>query len=265
VAAHTPPESWTAITREVSPAFASCELTHQSRVPIDVDRARAQHDAYENALEDAGCRIERLAAGAGMPDSVFIEDAAVVFDELAVVTRPGAESRRTETAAVGEALAPHRPVATITAPGTLDGGDVLAAGRRVFVGVSTRTNRRAIAQLRAMLAPHRYTVCEVEVRGVLHLKSAVTALADDVLLINPELIPASAFTGFECLAVDAAEPMAANVLRLRDRLIVPKSFPRTAERLAKRGHAVVPVDVSELQKAEGAVTCCSLIIKGHGR
>ncbi|HYM24898.1 MAG TPA: arginine deiminase family protein [Vicinamibacterales bacterium] len=250
----------TAITREVSPAFARCELTHLRRVPIDVDLARAQHDAYENALEDAGYRIERLTAGADMPDSVFIEDAAVVFDELAVVTRPGAASRRAETAAVAEALARHRPVSAIAAPGTLDGGDVLAAGRRVFVGVSTRTNREAIAQFRALLSPHRYTVCEVEIRGVLHLKSAVTAVADDALLINPDLIPASPFAGFECVAVDPSEPMAANVLRLRDRLVVPESFPRTAERLAKRGYTVVPVDVSELQKAEGAVTCCSLIL-----
>jgi len=256
-----------AMTREVSPSFDRCELTHLGRTPIDVDRARAQHDAYENALEDAGYIIERLPSTAAMPDSVFIEDAAIVFDEVAVVTRPGAASRRAETEAVAGALARYRPVATIAAPGTIDGGDVLvvaggAGSRRVFVGVSTRTNRDAIDQLRRTLAPHRYTVCGVEVRGCLHLKSAVSAIGDDVLLINPALVSPALFAGCEAVAVDEREPMAANAVRLRDRLIYPTSFPRTAERLAQRGFNVVTVDVSELQKAEGAVTCCSLIIAG---
>ena len=253
-----------AITREVSPAFADCELTHLSRVPIDVDVARAQHDAYENALEDAGYRIDRLPASHGdavMPDSVFIEDAAIVFDELAIVTRPGAPSRRAETAAVADALARYRNVCTIQAPGEMDGGDVLVTGRRVFVGVSTRTNREAIAQMRQMLAPHGYTVSGVDVVGFLHLKSAVTAIGDDVLLINPMLVATSAFSGSEFVAVDEREPMAANALRLHDRLIVAAAFPRTAERLSKRGMNVVAVDVSELAKAEGAVTCCSLLIR----
>jgi len=250
-----------AITREVSPAFAQCELTHLRRVPIDVDLARAQHDAYENALEDAGCRIDRVPADASMPDSVFIEDAALVFDELAVVTRPGAASRRAETPAVAEALARYRPVCTIQAPGTMDGGDVLTTGRRVFVGVSTRTSRDAIAQLARMLAPHGYSVHEVDVRGCLHLKSAVTAIGDGVLLINPSLVSKAAFADCELVDVDAREPMAANAVRLRDRVIYPTSFPRTAERLVQRGLNVVTVDVSELQKAEGAVTCCSVILR----
>jgi dimethylargininase len=250
-----------AMTREVSPAFARCELTHLSRKPIDVDDARAQHDAYENVLEDAGYRIDRLQADTTMPDAVFIEDAALVFDELAIVTRPGAASRRGETAAVADALARYRSICTIQAPGTMDGGDVMVAGRRVFVGVSTRTNRDAIAQLRRMLSPHAYSVHEIDVRGCLHLKSAVTAVADDLLLINPSLVEKTAFAGFDFVEIDSEEPMAANAVRLRDRLIYPSAFPRTAERLAARGLKVVGVDVSELQKAEGAVTCCSLLIE----
>jgi dimethylargininase len=250
-----------AMTREVSSAFADCELTHLGRVTIDVDVARAQHDAYENALEDAGYRIERLPAAADMPDAVFIEDAAIVFDELAIVTRPGAASRRAETAAVAEALARHRSVCTIQPPGTIDGGDVLVIGRRVFVGVSTRTNLDALAQMRRMLAPHGYTVIDVAVRDCLHLKSAVTAVADALLLINPAWIPPSAFPGCDVVAVDDRESMGANVLRLRDRLIAAAAFPRTAERLTKRGLSVVTVDVSEIAKAEGAVTCCSLIME----
>jgi dimethylargininase len=249
------------LTREVSSGLARCELTHLARTPIDGGLARAQHAQYEHALRDAGFAVERLAAGPEMPDSVFIEDIAVVFDELAVVTRPGAASRRIETAAVAAALARHRPIHEIRAPGTVDGGDVLVAGRRVFIGRSTRTNDAAIDQMRTVLAPFGYTVTGVEVTGCLHLKSAVTALADDVLLANREWIDMAAFGDLEIVDVDAREPMAANVLRLADRVIYPIAFPYTARRIGDRGVRVHAVDVSELAKAEGAVTCCSLILR----
>src|SRR5947208_12846772 len=224
-----------AITRAVSPAMEACELTHLPRVPIDVELARAQHRAYEQALSNAGYRVERLDTGPDMPDSVFVEDIAVVLDELAIITRPGAESRRRETPAVAEALAAYRPLHVIQPPGTVDGGDVLVAGRRVFIGRSSRTNDPAIAQMRQLLGPRGYTVCDTEVRGCLHLKSAVTALDDDLLLVNREWIDAAAFGGFSFVEVDPEEPAAANALRLADRLMVSASFPRTAERLRRRG------------------------------
>lgn len=250
-----------ALTREVSPGLGDCELTHLARVPIDVDLARAQHRSYEQALRDAGCSVEHLDASPDMPDSVFVEDIAVVFDELAIVTRPGAASRRAETAAVASALARYRSVQMIQAPGTVDGGDVLVAGRRVFVGRSTRTNDAAVEQIRQMLTPFGYTVCGVEVTGCLHLKSAVTALGGDLLLANPDWIDRAAFAGFELVEVDPLEPMAANALRVDDRVIYPTAFPRTAERIARRGLRLELIDASELAKAEGAVTCCSLIIR----
>ena len=239
--------------------MASCELTHQARVPIDLDRARAQHRDYEQALVDAGCRVERLPAGPDMPDAVFVEDIAVVFDELAIIARPGAESRRVEVPAIAAALEPHRPLSFIELPGTLDGGDVLVTGRRVYVGVSSRTNRQAIAMMHQALAPHRYTVCAVEVRGCLHLKSAVTSVADDTLLVNPSWIARDALGGFDLVEVDPSEPAAANALRVGETVIFPSAFPRTAERLAKRGVTLRLVDASEVAKAEGAVTCCSVI------
>lgn len=241
--------------------MGDCELTHLARVPIDVDLARAQHRSYEQALRDAGCSVEHLDASPDMPDSVFVEDIAVVFDELAIVTRPGAASRRAETAAVASALARYRSVQMIQAPGTVDGGDVLVAGRRVFVGRSTRTNDAAVEQMRQMLTPFGYTVCGVEVTGCLHLKSAVTALGGDLLLANPDWIDRAAFAGFELVEVDPLEPMAANALRVDDRVIYPRAFPRTAERIARRGLRLELIDASELAKAEGAVTCCSLIIR----
>ena len=250
-----------ALTREVSASIARCELTHQTRVPIDLDAARAQHAAYERALADAGYRVVRLPTADEMPDSVFIEDIALVVDELAVMTRPGAESRRVERAAVADALRPYRRIAAIRPPGTLDGGDVMRIGTRLFVGLSTRTNREGIDQLRRLLTPHGYTVDAVTINGVLHLKSAATAASDEVVVVNPRWIPQDAFEGYEQIEVDAREPMAANVLRLSDRLIVASAFPRTAERLAARGFRLATVDASELAKAEGAVTCCSVIIE----
>src|SRR5262245_51020868 len=259
-----------ALTREVSAALAACQLTHLERVQIDVDRARAQHAAYEQALRRAGCTVERLPATADMPDSVFIEDIAVVLGELAIVTRPGAESRRGEVPVVAEALGRHRSartiqpprtVGTMKRPGTSDGGDVLVVGRRVFIGRSTRTNADAIDQMRRLLTPFGYTVWEASVRGCLHLKSAVTALGEDVLLANQTWLDESPFADFDVLGVDPAEQMAANALRVGDRVIYPTAFPRTAERLAARGFHLELVGASELAKAEGAVTCCSLIIE----
>lgn len=251
-----------ALTREVSAALGACELTHLARVPIDVELARSQHAQYERALADAGYRVERLPGDPAMPDCVFVEDIAIVFDEVAVVTRPGAASRRAEVPVVAAALASYRDVKYIEAPGTIDGGDVLVAGRRVFVGRSSRTNGDAVAQLRRFVAPFGYAVSEIDVGGCLHLKSAVTALSDEALIVNPDWVDAAAFAGFELVAVDPREPAAANVLRLADRMIVQSAFPRTAERVAARGVRVEAVDAGELAKAEGAVTCCSLIVRG---
>ena len=249
-----------AITRAVSPGLGACELTHLARVPIDVDLARAQHRAYETALIDGGCLVERLDTSADMPDSVFVEDIAIVFDELALITRPGAESRRRETSAVAGALAAYRTLHAIQPPGTVDGGDVLVVGRRVFVGRSSRTNEAAVVQMRHLLEPLGYTVTDTVVRGCLHLKSAVTALAHDRLLVNREWIDMATFDGFTLVDVDPAEPSAANALRLADRIVLSASFPRTAERVARAGLQTHLVEATEVAKAEGAVTCCSLIV-----
>ena len=256
----TPMPDAVAITRAVSPALADCELTCQARVPIDVDRARAQHGAYEQALAAAGYRVERLDSDAAMPDSVFVEDLAIVFDELAILTYPGASSRRREMPAIAAALALYRPLREIQPPGTVDGGDVLVVGRTVYVGCSTRTNEAAAVQMRGILEPFGYTVVPTEVRGCLHLKSAVTALDRETLLVNRSWIDPGAFGGFALVEVSPEEPSAANVLRLGDRVIAAQAFPRTADRIAALGLRVELVDASELAKAEGAVTCCSLIV-----
>lgn len=253
-----------ALTREVSPAIARCELTHLLRVPIDFEVARQQHESYERALSDLGCSVHRLAASDDMPDSVFIEDAAVVFDELAIETRPGAESRRLETTAVGTVLTRHRRVHPIEAPATLDGGDVLVVARRVFVGVSGRTNAAGVDQMRRILAPFGYTVEAIDVHGCLHLKSAVSALDQCTVLVNPGWVDALRFRDFAVIEIDPSEPFAANALRIGDTVIHAREFPRTRSRLEQAGILVRQVDAGELAKAEGGVTCCSLIVGRSG-
>lgn len=239
-----------------------CELTHLARQPIDLDLARAQHAAYEECLRALGCTIHRLPAAPDHPDSVFVEDCAVVLDELAIVARPGAASRRGETVAVEEVLASLRPVARIEVPGTLDGGDLLRAGRTLLVGRSSRTNAEGIEQLRRLTDPFGYSVVPVEVHGCLHLKSAVTQVAPGLLLVNLDWIPAEPLREFDCIDIDPREPFAANALRIGDGVVYPLAFPRTRERLEARGITVHAIDLSELAKAEGAVTCCSLIVDG---
>ena len=252
-----------AITREVTPAIARCELTHLSRAAIDVERARRQHARYEDVLTSLGCLVERLPSPRNLADAVFVEDTAVVLDEIAILTRPGAESRRAEVPPVEHALKRHRAVARIEPPGTLDGGDVLRVGRSIFVGRSSRTNDVAIVQLRAIVEPFGYELEPVDVRGCLHLKSAVTAIDDHVLLMNRAWLPAQAFPRFDIVEVDPSEPYAANALRVGESVVHPAAFPRTRGRLRALDVAVVIVDVSELAKAEGAVTCGSLIFEAR--
>lgn len=251
-----------ALTREVSSAITRCELAHLPRAPIDVDVARAQHRAYEQCLAAAGCTVVRLDAGPEMADSVFIEDTAIVFDEVAIVTRPGAPSRRQETPAVAEALARYRVLQRIEAPATADGGDVLVVDRTVFVGCSSRTNAAAIDQMRQFLGSYGYTVAAVSVSGCLHLKSAVTRVADDRLLINREWISTEPFSAFDLIDVHPAEPYGANALLVGGEVVYATSFPRTRERLEAREVRLRAIDVSEIAKAEGALTCCSLVFAG---
>ena len=249
-----------ALTRAVPQSITRCELTHLDRNPIDVELAREQHQVYEAALTDAGCRIERLPAADDLSDSVFVEDTAIVVDEIAIITRPGAESRRPETTSTAAALRNYRELVFIEEPAILDGGDVLRIGRKVFVGQSTRTDAEGFRQLSDALIPFGYSVQAVTPRGCLHLKSAVTAFSDDGVVINPEWVDASVFDGMQVITVDPSEPSAANVLRIGDVVLCAAAFPRTAQRLRDAGVNVRKVDVSELAKAEGALTCCSVVV-----
>jgi dimethylargininase len=250
-----------AITRQISPRFQECELTHLDRQPIELDLARTQHHEYEAALRDLGCEVISLPPEPDLPDSVFVEDVALVFDEAAIITRLGADSRKAETESIARALSPYRPLLTIEAPGTLDGGDVLCVGKTVYIGLSSRSNQSAVEQTQQFLAPYSYTVKGVEVTGCLHLKSAVTQVSEDTLLINPAWVDRSIFEAMKFIEVDEGEPSAANAVWINSAIIYPTSFPKTQRRLKEAGLQLKIVNATEVAKAEGAVTCCSLIFR----
>lgn len=248
-----------AITRQVSRSIMRCELTFLARVPIDLERARQQHAQYEAALKDLGVAVLSLPEEPDLPDSVFVEDTALVLDEVAIITRPGAASRRAETELIARVLAPFRELRQIQAPARVDGGDILRIGKRIFVGVTPRSDAHAVEQIQEMLTPFGYEVHTIPVKGCLHLKSAATNVASDAVLLNPAWVDPSVFDGVKILEIDPSEPYAANALRVGDSLMYCAAFPRSRERLARAGMRTVNVEADELAKAEGALTCCSLI------
>jgi dimethylargininase len=244
----------------VSPRFNDCEITHIERTVIDVDIARAQHRGYVDVLKKLGCDLWELPAEADLPDSVFVEDTAFILPQAAVITRPGADSRKPETESIIQALTPHIKLLFIREPATLDGGDVLVIGKRIFIGLSTRSNNDAIHQLNELLENHGYTITGVQLHGCLHLKSAVTRVDDRTLLINRNWVDTRQFKNYELIEVDPSEPDAANCLPIGGSIIYSMSFPKTRAKLEARGYKIVTVEVDEMAKAEGAVTCCSLVI-----
>ncbi len=237
----------------------SCELTHVVRRPIDIALARGQHAIYRQCLRELGVHVIELPAEDAYPDAVFVEDPAIVLDEVAVIARSGAESRRGEAESLARELAKYRPLHRMEAPATLDGGDVLRAGRTLFAGLSSRTNAAGIQQLAAATEPYGYRVQPVTVEGCLHLKSAASWLGDDTVLIHRPWVDAGAFSGMRLVDVPAGEEEAANVLLVNDTVMVAAGFPATADRIAYLERKVRTIDNSEIRKAEGALTCCSLI------
>ena len=247
-----------AFTRAVSPRIAECQLTHLDRVPIDPAKAVDQHAAYEQALADAGYDIVRLPELADDPDAVFVEDTALILGDHAVITRPGVASRANETDSTADGLQAYFDVHRLER-GYLDGGDVLRIGRRLYVGVSTRTDPAGIAALAELVGPLGYEVVTAKAGACLHLKTGATLAGGNLLLYNGQAIDPAQFAAVESMPVDEAEPAAANCVSAGDRVILPAGNPRTADALRIRGLHVVEVEVSELQKAEAGVTCMSLL------
>lgn len=250
-----------ALTRGVSPSMGSCELTYLPRQDINIAKAVEQHERYKQCLAGLGVQVIALPAEPAMPDAVFVEDPVVVVDEVAVIARTGAESRRSEAERLAEALAPFRPLRRMREPGTLEGGDVLRVGSTILVGLSPRTNQAGISQLATELEPFGYKVRPVTVRGALHFKTACSHVGDGTLLVNRAWIDVASLDGYKLIDVAEDEPWAANALRIGETVLMPAGFPRTEAILRRAGLRVQAVDVSELQKAEGSVTCMSVLFE----
>jgi dimethylargininase len=248
-----------ALVRRPSPRLGEGIVTHLERRPVDVELARVQWRAYVRALEDAGWEAVEAPPADESPDGVFVEDAVVVFEHVAVVARPGVPARRSETVGVEAAVAElGYAIERIEEPGTLDGGDVLKIRDTVYVGLGGRTNAEGARQLRELLAPLGAKLVEVPVRGVLHLKSAVTALPDGSILGYPPLVPEA----FRRHFVAVPEESGAHVVLLRGgKVMLAADCPRTAELISARGYDPVVVDISEFQKLEGCVTCLSVRLR----
>ena len=249
-----------AITHTLSPKLPECELTHLDRIPIDMEQARAEHEQYLQVLNAAGYEVIEYSFNEDFPDSVFVEDTAIVIDELAVITNPGAESRRGETVNMAKILGQYRTLAHISSPATLDGGDVLQVGRQFFVGITTRTNRAGFESLKAILEPHDYRVYPVDVTGSLHLKSAVTALDNQTVIAAVNWFDVTQIEAYcKLIAVAEGEEAAANVLMLGETILMADGYPHTRALVEAAGYRVETIDIRELQKAESGLTCSSLL------
>jgi dimethylargininase len=251
----------TAITRAVSSALAECELSFIPRQPIDMEKAGAQHHAYEEALAKLGAQVVSLPAEPQLPDSMFVEDPAIVLEDVAIICPLGTETRRKEAPSLAAALEKYRKLAYVKLPGLLEGGDVLRVGRKLFPGVTLRSNPEGIRQLAVIAEHYGYDLTAIPVTGCLHLKSAVTYLGKNTLLGNRARFDWERLEGFEWIDVDPAEPHAGNALAIGDTVLFPASFPRTKERIKAKGFKVLSLDISELQKAESGLTCSSLLFE----
>lgn len=253
-----------AFLRDVGASLDRCELTHLSREAIDGALARQQHAQFAALLRELGVTVEFAPPLPGQADGVFIEDTALVLPEIAVLTRPGARSREPEVDSVRSLLAPHRPIQRLVEPATLDGGDVLRRGRTLMVGQSPRTNAAGIEALRAIVTPFGYTVLALRIRGCLHLKSACTFIPPNTFVINPAWVDPLPLGDAVVIPVDETEPFAANTLTIDQTTLVSASFPKTEKRLRDAGILTRAVALSELEKAEGGLTCLCLLVDLSG-
>ncbi|MFC2025932.1 dimethylarginine dimethylaminohydrolase family protein [Chloroflexota bacterium] len=246
-----------AITRKPGPNYAQ-GITTSDSVTANFTKALEQHQAYVETLITIGLEVVILDPLPDYPDSYFVEDAAVITQNVAVITRPGAMARRGEASAIAPVLAEYRQTAIIQAPGTLDGGDVLMVGKHFFIGISDRTNAEGADQLGLILEQHGYTWTGIQVSGGLHLKSGVNSVGGDTLLLTQEFSTLDEFKSFEVIIVDEIESYAANTLWINNYLIMPTGFQKTRHKLEKLNLPIIELEVSEACKMDGGLTCMSL-------
>ena len=250
-----------ALTREPSSSLAAGERAYREREPIDLEEARRQHRAYRESLARCGVRVVTLPPLDDLPDAVFVEDAAIVLDEVAILMPMGVDSRRPEPAEIAAELSRWREVVRLPEGSLAEGGDVVRIGRTLYVGRTRRTDDAGIAGLAAATGPHGYRVVPVDVRDCLHLKSACTALDEETILLNRAWVDADALEVARAIEVAVDEPAAANALAVGDAVLLQAEYPRTAERVADMGYDVRMLGLGELAKAEGSLTCLSLVFE----
>jgi len=248
-----------ALTHAPSPTMAQCELTHVARSRIDLAIAVQQHVAYCNMLRECGAEVHVLADNLQYPDCCFVEDTAIVLDEVAILASMGAASRRPEPPGIERELLKYREVKRVQLPATIEGGDVLRVGKTIFVGMSSRTNAQRIDALTQIASPHGYKIVPVRLKDCLHFKSACTALPDQSLLVNKAWLDTDALRGFELIEIPSEEPFAADILTVVQTVCVLTSNPRTQELIRSHEFEVRSVDLSEFSKAEGGITCLSIL------
>ena len=249
-----------AIVREIPASFASALSAKTPASPIDVELARVQHAAYRAALEAMGVTVTAIAADDGCPDCCFVEDTAVVAAGVALITRPGAPSRRDETLAIAAALGPYLELARMTEPATLDGGDCMRIGNTIYVGRSARTNAAGISRLEEVFAPRGLAIVAIELPPhILHLKCVCSPLGGDRLLLARDSLPAATFGSAQILWVPASETYAANAVAVGSHVLIAAEFPQTRDLLAAAGFEIHAVPASEVRKADGSLTCQSIV------
>ena len=248
-----------ALIRGLSKSFADALTMLPKQRPIDVDLSRHQHAEYARALAVAGVTLVELPADEAFPDGCFVEDCALVADRTALITRPGAPSRRGEVEAIRAALQPFLRIERTSEPATLDGGDCMRVGKRIFVGRSKRTNDAGIERVREVFGPLGFDVRAVPLHDVLHLKCACSPISDDAILLADESIPREVFGDVRIVPVSRAEECAANAVTIGRTVIVASGHPDTERRLVQEGFTVIPVDTSEIRRADGALTCMSVL------
>jgi len=251
-----------ALTHTVSPSLAEGEVTFIDREPVDYDLALQQHAAYCNALEQCGVEVKRLSVNPDSPDSCFIEDTAIVVDEAIIATNIGSPTRQHESKNVALELARYREIIRIQPPATIDGGDVLRVGRRIYVRVSGRTNDQGFHELAQILQPWNYEVIPVELKNCLHLKTACTAIDDETILLNPHWVAPEVFSDYKVLSVPEEEGWAANTIRVGGTVLLQRGFPQTLQIVEKYHDSIATLDISEFRKVEAGLSCLSIIFQG---
>jgi dimethylargininase len=246
------------VTQRVSQALEKCELTFVESSPINIEKAGKEHTDYCKMLEGCGAQVITLEDNEESPDSVFVEDPIIVFDEIAVMTSMGVESRRREGAALATFFKRYRQLEQITLPAKIEGGDVLRIGRTIYVGESPRTDSTGVEALASIMSRFGYETIPVPVSGCLHLKTGCTALDEQTVIINPDWVDPQPFEPFTKLTTLSEEPFGTNVLPVNGTICMNEAFPATIEMVRSHGYRVTSTDISEFVKAEAGLTCMSV-------